>query len=123
MARDVEKLLSRYDPLVRKTAKSVRALLRRMLPEALEQVDLPGGLVGYSLGPRMADTVCVIILSNKEVKLGFADGATLPDPARLLTGAGKRHRHVRLAQRTDVEAPALHALLEHAIARKRERTF
>jgi len=119
MAREVEQLFSRYEPAVRRTARATRALVRRMLPDAVEQVDAPGGRVGYALGSRMADVVCVIQLSKAGVKLAVADGASLPDPAGLLTGAGKRHRHVPLASAKAVEAPALAELLRRAIGRKR----
>jgi len=118
MAREVEQLFSRYDPAVRRTARAARRLVRSMLPGAVEQVD-SGGRVGYAVGSRVVDVICVILLSKTGVKLGVADGATLADPAGLLTGAGKRHRHVELASVDAVEAPALAALLRQAIARKR----
>ena len=38
------------------------------------------------------------------VKVGFAQGAGLPDPARLLEGAGKRMRHVKLRPGKTVDA-------------------
>jgi hypothetical protein len=84
-----------------------------------QEIDLPGGRVGYALGARMADVVFVILLSKTGVKLGVADGASLPDPAGLLTGAGKRHRHVPIASPDAADAPALGALLRRAIDRRR----
>ena len=40
--------------------------------------------------------------------------ASLPDPAHLLQGTGKRHRHVKLTTPADLAAPALRELLEAA---------
>ncbi|HJQ66587.1 MAG TPA: DUF1801 domain-containing protein [Gemmatimonadales bacterium] len=121
MAGDFERLLSRYDPSVRRLARSTRRLVRRFLPSATEQVD-SGGRIGYGVGARMTDTVCVIMLSKAGVKLGLYDGAKLSDPSGLLKGVGKRHRHVPLPTPATLESPALVALLRRAVtAKHRER--
>lgn len=43
--------------------------------------------------------------------IGFFHGATLPDPAHLLEGTGKRMRHVKLRTGVRVDEAALHALI------------
>ena len=48
------------------------------------------------------------------VNVGFFQGATLPDPARLLQGNGKFMRHVKLRPGVDVEPVALRQLIEAA---------
>ena len=58
--------------------------------------------------------VCTIIPSKKGVKLGFYRGIDLPDPAKLLTGSGKVHRHVEINSATDVSNPQLKKLLSAA---------
>jgi len=50
------------------------------------------------------------------VNVGFFQGATLPDPARLLQGAGKFMRHVKLRPQAPANAPALTALIHTAYA-------
>jgi len=45
------------------------------------------------------------------VNVGFFHGATLDDPARLLEGAGKRMRHVKLRSAQPVNAAALRELI------------
>ena len=50
------------------------------------------------------------------VNVGFFQGAALPDPARLLQGAGKFMRHVKLRPGTIPEAAALGRLIEAAYA-------
>lgn len=48
------------------------------------------------------------------VNMGFFHGADLDDPARLLDGAGKRMRHVKLRWGQPVDEAALEALIEAA---------
>jgi hypothetical protein len=48
---------------------------------------------------------------SAHVNVGFFYGATLDDPARLLEGAGKRMRHVKLRWAQQVNAPALSELI------------
>lgn len=43
--------------------------------------------------------------------VGFFRGAALPDPERLLRGAGKRMRHVKLIAGEAIDEPALQALI------------
>ena len=48
------------------------------------------------------------------VNVGFFHGASLPDPARLLEGAGKRMRHVKLIPGTPTNTAALARLIAAA---------
>jgi hypothetical protein len=50
------------------------------------------------------------------VNVGFFHGAELPDPARLLQGAGKHMRHVKLKPGTATNAAALRTLINAAYA-------
>jgi hypothetical protein len=50
------------------------------------------------------------------VHVGFFQGASLPDPGRLLQGEGKFMRHVKLRPGTAVDATALRRLIERAYA-------
>jgi len=51
---------------------------------------------------------------TSHVNVGFFHGAALPDPARLLQGAGKFMRHVKLTPGTPTNAAALSKLIETA---------
>ena len=53
---------------------------------------------------------------TSHVNVGFFQGAALPDPARLLQGAGKRMRHVKLRAGAAIDAAALGRLIETAYA-------
>jgi hypothetical protein len=51
---------------------------------------------------------------TSHVNVGFFHGAALPDPARLLQGAGKHMRHVKLQPATPTNAAALTKLIDAA---------
>ena len=46
--------------------------------------------------------------------VGFFHGSTLPDPAGLLEGTGKRMRHVKLRPGVEIDESALAALIDAA---------
>jgi hypothetical protein len=51
---------------------------------------------------------------TSHVNVGFFHGAALPDPARLLQGAGKFMRHVKLTPGTATNTAALSRLIDAA---------
>jgi hypothetical protein len=51
---------------------------------------------------------------TSHVNVGFFHGASLPDPAKLLQGSGKRMRHVKLTADTPANAAALTSLIRAA---------
>lgn len=112
----VRTLLAPYDPQVQTISLRLRELVLQVAPGVMEQVDYAAKLFAYGWKQTYKDTICVIMPLRAAVNLGFPRGVDLPDPAGLLTGTGKRARHVRISSIQDVEAPALRALLEGAVA-------
>lgn len=55
------------------------------------------------------------------MNVGFFQGASLPDPSRLLQGSGKFMRHVKLKPGTAVDTAALITLIELAYAHIKTR--
>ena len=58
---------------------------------------------------------------TSHVNVGFFQGAALPDPARLLQGAGKFMRHVKLRPESDTNSAALERLIETAYSDMKAR--
>jgi hypothetical protein len=58
---------------------------------------------------------------TRHVNVAFFQGATLPDPARLLRGTGVRMRHVKVPPGEDIDAAALEALIVAAYEDMRAR--
>ena len=108
--------LAPYDPRVQEVALKLRDLVLQTAPGAMEQVDHPAKLLAYGWRQTYRDTICVIMPLKAAVNLGFPRGVDLPDPSGLLTGTGKRARHVRIASVQEAERPELRALLEAAVA-------
>jgi hypothetical protein len=53
---------------------------------------------------------------TSHVNVGFFQGASLPDPAHILQGEGKRMRHIKLKPDTATNAAAIGQLIEIAYA-------
>ena len=117
----IDELLAGYPEHVQEIAAAARAWVKDVLPNVEEVADVSAKLVGYGYGPGYKNAVCNLILSQKEVKLGIVFGASLPDPNKLMTGAGKVHRHVPLRSPADLERPALKAVVQAALAAHRAR--
>ena len=113
---DVTAFLATYPAPVGEIALRLRKTVLSAIPGALEMLDLSGKVIGYGFGSGYSDLICTIIPSRTGVKLGVVGGADLPDPGRLLEGAGKRHRYVAFAESADLERPGLARLLEAALA-------
>ena len=84
--------------VMRKCGDEVRELLHDGCPVA-SLGDAPFGYVN---------------VFTSHVNVGFFHGASLPDPARLLQGAGKFMRHVKLRPETPTNAAALRTLIDAA---------
>jgi hypothetical protein len=84
--------------LMRQCGDEVRELLHDGCPVACLG-DVPFGYVN---------------VFTSHVNVGFFQGASLRDPARLLEGSGKRMRHVKLRPGTATDAAALSRLIETA---------
>jgi hypothetical protein len=102
-------------PEVRPLAHAVFAELRERFPDAVVTADASS--IGLGTGPGYKHLVFTILPASKHVTLGFAGGATLPDPAGLLEGAGKVHRHVKIRTEADLRRPELAELCTAALAR------
>ena len=96
-------------------ALRLRVLILEIVPNAIEQVDQPGKLIGYGFKPTYKDTICVIMPLKSAINLGFPRGTELPDPERLLTGTGKRARHVKITTLQDADLPGLRGLIEASV--------
>jgi hypothetical protein len=117
----VTKFFDEYPGAVPDLARRLRDVIGLSLPDAREELDRPGRVVGYSYGPGYAGLVCTIILSKTGVKLGIVGGAQMADPTGLLEGTGKQHRYIAFAQTSDFERPGVRDLLHAAATRWKEK--
>jgi len=115
-------LLAAYSREVQDTARAARQVILELVPGAVEVVDAKTAVIGFGYGSGYKDMVCTLILSKGGVKLGLVGGASLPDPHKLLEGAGKVHRYVSLRRPADLRRPGLRPLLRATLAAWRRKS-
>ena len=95
---------------VRAICKVLRSISKETMPGANEMVY--HNALGYSLSESPFDRICYIAPQAKGyVNFGFFFGGALPDPSHLLTGEGKRLRHVKIYNVEEARNPALEKLI------------
>jgi len=101
-AESVEALLNgfidKFAPNVAGQIRSVRGVLRKRLPGAVEMVydNYNFFVIGYGPNDRASEAVLSIAAQAKGVSICFIQGAKLPDPAKILGGSGNQTRSLRL---------------------------
>jgi len=61
-------------------------------------------------------TIADLALAHAQhINLGFPQGATLPDPSRVLVGEGKAMRHIQFKSMSDLERPFVRRYIQAAI--------
>ena len=97
----------------------VRAVIREATPEIVETVKWrkPSNPAGVPVW-ECAGIVCTGDAFRDKVKVTFAKGAQLEDPARLFNASleGNAMRAIDIREGDDIDAPALQALVRAAVA-------
>lgn len=116
-----EDLMAAAVPEMRPIARRLREIIGEVDPEAVEVVRLGDGAATYGLGPKkMSEGYAYIMPYKQWVNLGFYMGATLPDPAAIMEGTGKKLRHVKVRSVEDAGRPNIRALIEAALAERKQ---
>jgi hypothetical protein len=116
-SEQVESVLSGYEPRIADLCRDTIALIHELLADAV--VSVSRNIIGYGVGPGYTGLIFTVTPAKKHVTLGLSHAAELPDPARLLEGAGRVHRHVKLRQPADLARPELRALMVRAVGLRR----
>jgi len=82
-------LFKAYSEDVQKIALATRALVLKLIPKAVEQVDAKSKVVGYGFGTGYKDMICSLMPAKTWVTLGIGWGAELPESATVAGGCGK----------------------------------
>lgn len=104
---DVDELMKTTDSLPRDLAESVRRVVRKSIPQALEQVKW--GNPVYTV--KGSNVVC-IMLYRDHVNLGFFQGSKLT--SKRLEGTGKGLRHIKVRSKSDIDPKEFARLLRKA---------
>jgi hypothetical protein len=112
-------LISKFAPAHLRLVGAMRRSLRKRLPTAHEVVYeyRDWFVISYSPNEHGYEGVLAIRGSADGVKLYFNQGKDLPDPEKLLQGAGKQTRSIDVEGASTLARPAVVSLIEEAIAR------
>lgn len=117
-ARQLAAFIARYDPAIAREGRKALATLQRLVPGAVRLVydNYNFLVVGFGPSGRASEAVISLAFAPKWLALCFLqNGPGLPDPHKLLRGSGTKVRNVRLASATDLDTPAVRALLREAL--------
>jgi hypothetical protein len=116
--RQLRACIAKFNARDQALIRSVRATLRKRLPNAHELVydNYNFFVIGYSATERPSDAILSIAAKAGGVSLCFLYGAKLPDPHRLLSGSGNQTRFIRLESAAVLARPGVASLVRTAIA-------
>ncbi len=116
---NIAAFLDKFDPQVAKVMRQCRTEMRKLLPTANELVydNYNFFVIGYATTERASDCIVSLAAAANGVILSFYQGASLPDPAKLLLGSGKQNRFIRLPTATPLKSPEVVALIRTAAAK------
>ena len=116
--RQLAGFVGKFSSQNQRLIRSVRQDLRRRFPSAHELVydNYNFFVIGYCPTERPSD--CIISMAADANGLGicFTHGAKLPDPNKILFGAGNQTRFLRLESAAVLKRPEVEALLRAAVA-------
>lgn len=110
--------IAKFDPSLQRLIRAVRKSMRARMPAANELVydNYNFFVIGYSPTERPSDTILSIAAAANGVVLSFYRGTSVPDPEKVLLGAGSQNRFVRIAGAGDLERPEVKRVISAAIA-------
>ncbi|MCM6762057.1 DUF1801 domain-containing protein [Rathayibacter sp. ZW T2_19] len=115
---EIDALIARTPDWRGETLAELRRVVRAADPGIVEEWKWMGAPVW-----ELDGILCVGNVFRAKVKLGFLHGASLPDPQGIFNGelGGNQRRSVEFAEGDRVDADALTALVQEAIALNRRR--
>jgi len=118
---ELRRLVAEFAPAHQRLAAAMRRWVRKRLPTAHEVVyeyrDCV--VVSYSPNEHGYEGVLALRASAEGVRLYFNRGKGLPDPEKLLRGAGSQTRWILLEKASTIARPEVVRLVDEAIARNR----
>jgi hypothetical protein len=115
-AARLSSFLAKFDPAVARLIRGCRTVMRKRFPTANEFVydNYNFLVIGYGPTERPSDCVASLAANSKSVNLNFLRGSALADPHKILQGAGRQNRFVRLHRAATLSKPEVQGLLTAA---------
>ena len=73
----VKAFLAGYDENVQKIALKARALVLEIVPNAVEQIDVPAKMLAYGFAETYKDMICAVMPQKSYVNFGLPRGAQI----------------------------------------------
>src|SRR4029077_20776493 len=88
-AKQLAGFIAKFEPKVARLIRGCRGALRKLLPTAIELVydNYNFFVIGYASSERASDCIVSIAAAANGVVLLFYQGASLPDPRKILLGS------------------------------------
>jgi len=116
--RQLKSFIAKFHPTHQTLIRAVRRALRRRFPAAYELAydNYNFFVIGYGPTERPSDCIVSIAAGANGVGLCFIRGASLPDPKKLLLGAGNQTRFIRVESVDMLGRPEVETLIAAAVA-------
>lgn len=109
-------ILTAYDRTIADLALALREIILEEVADSSESIyQVYTVAIWFGFSGKMKDSVCYITTHAGHINLGFPQGATLPDPNRVLKGEGKTMRHIKFRSMGDLERPFVRRYIRAAI--------
>ena len=115
--RELLEFLRRYDPDVQGVALGLRTVVLDEMAPCHEYIFAMRHTVMLLYGPTdrvIEDCICMIGVFRQHVNLRFTDGTELEDSYGVLQGTGKRMRHIKVKNVSELDRPEIRAYLRQA---------
>ena len=113
---DFERILSDKPLPMQVLYRGIRRLVLRACPTCNELLYHTHALTSvYSLSDKLKHAFCHIPVYSNHINLGFNSGTDLDDPDGVLSGSGKKIRHISIRESSDLSHPAIARLLANAV--------
>jgi hypothetical protein len=119
--KQLNAFIAKFAQTDQRLIRAIRRALRERFPTAYELVwdNYNFFVIGYSPTERPRDSIVSIAARANGVGLCFIQGASLPDPRKLLLGSGSQTRFIRLESAATLARPDVESLIAAAIAQAR----
>jgi Domain of unknown function (DU1801) len=116
--QQLDAFIAKFDAVNQAAIRKVRAALRKRYPSAHELVwdNYNFFVIAFSPTDRPSDAILSLAADANGLTLFFLHGTKLPDPKKILQGAGKQVRSVRLGTPAILDLPEVRALMDAATA-------
>ena len=127
--RELLELLHRHEPGLQAVALGLRMVVLDEMAPCHEYIYAMRHTIVLLYGPTdrvIEDCICMITVYTKHVNLMFAHGTELDDSYGVLTGTGKRMRHIKVKTLSELDRPEIRPYLRQArkhagLTRRRQR--